>query len=301
MSGMSAQPGIWKDVTPFLPRFALEDAGVPYDLPDIPLHLFLGISRCESDDVSSGSSHSTGGQDDDHFPSYEGDLLDSMLESCFNSNDVFQTTQDQNSDNEAEVPLFSSPRKSSVCLSGPDNSSSPGIEIHRLRTVDEVMRGDIFGDPFGASGNKREQGTLRTSPRRTTLNSSHAPGRDNLSLRAVAGRSREKFGKRKSKRAPARAWSEAEHQLFEEALELFGRDWGACARHIGTRPAPLVRSHAQKYLIKLWKLGKPLPVKVAESGNGYTLSGKPLLPESASARSYLTKIPCPRSDEGKRK
>lgn len=99
--------------------------------------------------------------------------------------------------------------------------------------------------------------------------------------------------KRKTKRAPAKPWSKEEHEKFEQALEMFGRNWGECARYIGTRPAPLVRSHAQKYLIKLWKTGKPLPKKVAESGKGYTLSGKPLLPESASARSYLTKIPCP--------
>lgn len=94
-------------------------------------------------------------------------------------------------------------------------------------------------------------------------------------------------------RAPARPWSEEEHRRFEESLELFGRNWELCAEYIGTRRAQLVRSHAQKHLIKLWKLGKPLPRKVAESGKGYTLSGKPLLRDSASARSYLTKIPCP--------
>ena len=48
-------------------------------------------------------------------------------------------------------------------------------------------------------------------------------------------------------------------------------------------------SHAQKYFIKLYKENKPLPAKVAESGEGYTLSGKPLDPDSAAARAYGAK------------
>lgn len=99
--------------------------------------------------------------------------------------------------------------------------------------------------------------------------------------------------KQKRPRARARPWSVEEHRRFEEGLKLFGRDWEQCAAYVGTRRASLVRSHAQKHLIKLWKLGKPLPEKLAESGSGYTLSGKPLLPDSASAKSYLIKIPCP--------
>ena len=45
-------------------------------------------------------------------------------------------------------------------------------------------------------------------------------------------------------------------------------------------------SHAQKYFIKLCLKGERLPAKVAESGTGYTLSGKPLDPESAAAKAY---------------
>jgi len=45
-------------------------------------------------------------------------------------------------------------------------------------------------------------------------------------------------------------------------------------------------SHAQKFLIKLAIAGKPVPPKVAETGQGYTLSGKPLDPTSSAARAY---------------
>ena len=55
---------------------------------------------------------------------------------------------------------------------------------------------------------------------------------------------------------------------------------------IDRRPKPLIRSHAQKYFIQLWKQGLPLPDKVAESGIGYTLSGAPLDPNSGAARMY---------------
>jgi hypothetical protein len=65
-----------------------------------------------------------------------------------------------------------------------------------------------------------------------------------------------------------------------------GRDWKACAAHIGSRDARSVASHAQKYFIKLCLKGERLPAKVAESGTGYTLSGKPLDPDSAAAKAY---------------
>lgn len=87
-------------------------------------------------------------------------------------------------------------------------------------------------------------------------------------------------------RAKARPWDEAEEAKFVEALHLHGRDWKKCAEHVGTRDARAITSHAQKYFIKLCLQGKRLPRKVAESGDGYTLSGKPLDPNSAAARAY---------------
>src|SRR5688572_2930771 len=55
-----------------------------------------------------------------------------------------------------------------------------------------------------------------------------------------------------------------------------------CSVHIATRDKNAVKSHAQKYFIKLYVTGKPLPAKVQESGTGHTLSGKVLDPESGS-------------------
>lgn len=127
-------------------------------------------------------------------------------------------------------------------------------------------------------------------------------------------------GRRKRKdtgaaREKGRGWSEDEERLFNEALGIHGacldilttsrrlkyactclptlfscmaagRDWKACAAHVGTRDSRAIASHAQKHFVKLCINGQALPVKVAESGTGYTLSGKPLDPESAAAKAY---------------
>eukprot|EP00887_Chlorella_sp_A99_P000761 scaffold5.g761.t1 len=153
-------------------------------------------------------------------------------------------------------------------------------------------------------------------------------------------------GRRKRKdvgqqRAAARTWTDEEERLFQEALALHGRDWRACAAHVGTRDHKAIASHTQarrrrrrstlpgprgssdasvrrlaraaprarparsglppdpgaatplhaprrlqKYLIKLLLRGEEVPGKMKGSGLGYTLSGKPLDPDSAAARAY---------------
>lgn len=82
-------------------------------------------------------------------------------------------------------------------------------------------------------------------------------------------------------------WSKDEETRFTEALEIYGRDWQKISEHVKTRDAGTCRSKAQKHFIKLYREGLPLPAKVKESGEGYTLSGKPLDPYSAAARPYL--------------
>ena len=108
-------------------------------------------------------------------------------------------------------------------------------------------------------------------------------GPDEQQVTATGRRKRKDTG---TNRAQSRGWSEEEEKLFLEALDLHGRDWKAAAAHVGTRDARAFTSHAQKFFIKLAIAGKPVPAKVAESGQGYTLSGKPLDPTSSAARAY---------------
>ena len=91
---------------------------------------------------------------------------------------------------------------------------------------------------------------------------------------------------KKLKSAP-RKWTAEEEKLFLEALELHGRDWAKCVEHMKhVRNRQSFTSHAQKHFIKLYRDDLPLPKKVMESGEGYTLSGKPLDKDSAAARAY---------------
>ncbi|EFN57719.1 expressed protein [Chlorella variabilis] len=100
---------------------------------------------------------------------------------------------------------------------------------------------------------------------------------------ATGRRKRKDTGKQ---RQQSRSWTDEEERLFLEALQLYGRDWKRCAEHVGTRDHRAFTSHAQKHFIKLLLRGEEVPPKVAETGRGYTLSGKSLDPNSAAARAY---------------
>ncbi|RCI03543.1 hypothetical protein CU098_010939 [Rhizopus stolonifer] len=82
-------------------------------------------------------------------------------------------------------------------------------------------------------------------------------------------------------------YTELEEKKFLEGLDLFGRDWAKLQEHVATRDANSIRSHAQKHFIKMFRDNIPLSAKIKETGEGYTLSGNPLDPNSSAARPYL--------------
>ncbi|CAM8930578.1 unnamed protein product [Rhodiola kirilowii] len=76
-------------------------------------------------------------------------------------------------------------------------------------------------------------------------------------------------------------WTEPEHDKFLEALQLFDRDWKKIEAFIGSKTAIQIRSHAQKYFLKVQKGGgnehlppprpkrkaaHPYPLKASKSG-----------------------------------
>merc|ERR1712137_1256229 len=61
-----------------------------------------------------------------------------------------------------------------------------------------------------------------------------------------------KSNRSSSKKSQSRYWTDEEHSLFLEAVNIYGsKDVKAIANHVGTRSATQVRTHAQKYFLRL--------------------------------------------------
>ncbi|EDR23476.1 hypothetical protein, conserved [Entamoeba dispar SAW760] len=55
-------------------------------------------------------------------------------------------------------------------------------------------------------------------------------------------------------------WTDTEHAKFVEGLALFHKDWKKIKELIGTKTVVQIRSHAQKYFLKLNKTAPSQPV-----------------------------------------
>eukprot|EP00624_Nannochloropsis_granulata_P003764 evm.model.NODE_28955_length_6798_cov_16.444248.2 len=58
-------------------------------------------------------------------------------------------------------------------------------------------------------------------------------------------------------------WTTEEHTLFEDGLRKYGKQWKRIAEEIPTRTVVQIRTHAQKYFLKLAKIEPATSTSIA--------------------------------------
>ncbi|XP_010544758.1 PREDICTED: protein REVEILLE 3-like isoform X2 [Tarenaya hassleriana] len=114
------------------------------------------------------------------------------------------------------------------------------------------VREHCLFDPIMKSGLSSRTPTAETAAKAPGDCSPAAGGKNSLPFPEDSSkRTRKLYTMTKSRES----WSEQEHDRFLEALQLFDRDWKKIEAFVGSKSVIQIRSHAQKYFLKVQKNG----------------------------------------------
>eukprot|EP01084_Bolivina_argentea_P302372 521906_1 len=168
------------------------------------------------------------------------------------------------------------------------------VQIQQLQIDSETKEKETTNDTDPKSNCNNNNSTTNNNPPNTNNTTNNNNKKTNVTstrkrkLSSIEDIEMKDSNPPKKKRKKSRGWSPEEEKLFRSGLELYGRDWKKLSSHVGHNRTPAsIRSHAQVYFLSMLKQGNILPNKILESGNGYTLSGKPLNKYSTAATRYF--------------
>ncbi|XP_042373591.1 protein REVEILLE 3-like isoform X2 [Zingiber officinale] len=110
------------------------------------------------------------------------------------------------------------------------------------------------GAPDGGGGSGNRRGATEDAPLVSRLLPHRPPPLKSLP-RASTDDPSKKIRKPYTITKSRESWTEQEHDKFLEALHLFDRDWKKIEAFVGSKTAIQIRSHAQKYFLKVQKNG----------------------------------------------